>query len=134
MTLLLGAHTINNGGIDMAALRAGNADMSALQIFPTIPKYYGDKQSIRPERVERFKAALTKAGIAPENVVVHSVYVLNTASKGPITKKQFDQAIGGVGGSANGITHVKRSYRELLRNPRVRQTRGQHRSCGPAIC
>ena len=58
MPLLLGAHTIDNGGIDMAALRAGNAGMSALQIFTAIPKYYGDKQSIRPERVERFKAAL----------------------------------------------------------------------------
>ena len=80
MPLLLGAHTIDNGGIDMAALRAGDAGMTALQIFTTIPKYYGDKQSIRPERVERFKAALTKAGIAPAHVVVHSAYVLNTAS------------------------------------------------------
>ena len=80
MTLLLGAHTIDNGGIDMAALRASNAGMTALQIFTTIPKYYGDKQSIRPERVERFKAALKKTGIAPEHVVVHSAYVLNTAS------------------------------------------------------
>jgi len=80
MPLLLGAHTIDNGGIDMAALRAGDAGMTALQIFTTIPKYYGDKQSIRPERVERFKAALKKAGIKPEHVVVHSAYVLNTAS------------------------------------------------------
>ena len=80
MPLLLGAHTIDNGGIDMAALRAGNAGMTALQIFTTIPKYYGDKQSIRPERVERFKAALAKTGIKPEHVVVHSAYVLNTAS------------------------------------------------------
>lgn len=80
MPLLLGAHTIDNGGIDMAALRAGNAGMTALQIFTTIPKYYGDKASIRPERVERFKAALKKSGIKPEHVVVHSAYVLNTAS------------------------------------------------------
>lgn len=80
MPLLLGAHTIDNGGIDMAARRAGDAGMTALQIFTTIPKYYGDKQSIRPERVERFKAALKKAGIKPEHVVVHSAYVLNTAS------------------------------------------------------
>jgi len=80
MPLLLGAHTIDNGGIDMAALRAGNAGMTALQIFTTIPKYYGDKQSIRPARVERFRAALEKAGIAPEHVLVHSAYVLNTAS------------------------------------------------------
>ena len=80
MPLLLGAHTIDNGGIDMAARRAGNGGMSALQIFTTIPKYYGDKQSIRPERVERFRAALQESGIAPANVVVHSAYVLNTAS------------------------------------------------------
>ncbi len=80
MPLLLGAHTIDNGGIDMAARRAGKGGMSALQIFTAIPKYYGDKQSIRPERVERFRAALKEAGIAPEHVVVHSAYVLNTAS------------------------------------------------------
>lgn len=80
MTLLLGAHTVDNGGIDMAALRAGNGGMTALQVFTTIPKYYGDKQSIRPERVERFKAALKEAGIEPQHVVVHSAYVLNTAS------------------------------------------------------
>jgi deoxyribonuclease IV len=80
MPLLLGAHTIDKGGIDMAALRAGNAGMTALQIFTAIPKYYGDKQSIRPERVERFRAALEKAGIAPEHVLVHAAYVLNTAT------------------------------------------------------
>ena len=64
----------------MASRRAGKAGMSALQIFTAIPKYYGDKQSIRRERVERFRAALEESGIAPEHVVVHSAYVLNTAS------------------------------------------------------
>jgi len=49
----------------MAARRAGKAGMSALQIFTTIPKYYGDKQSIRPERVARFLQA------AFENVGLH---------------------------------------------------------------
>jgi deoxyribonuclease-4 len=80
MPLLLGAHTIDNGGIDMAARRAGSAGMRALQIFTAIPKYYGDKQSIRPERVERFRVALDAVGIAPGNVVVHAAYVLNTAT------------------------------------------------------
>jgi deoxyribonuclease-4 len=80
MPLLFGAHTIDTGGIDMAALRAGNAGMSALQIFTAIPKYYGDKQSIRPERIDRFRAALETAGIAAEHVVVHAAYVLNTAT------------------------------------------------------
>lgn len=80
MTRYLGAHTIDTGGIDMAARRAGNAGMRALQIFTAIPKYYGDKTSIRPERVARFHAALEAAGIAPRHVLVHAAYVLNTAS------------------------------------------------------
>ena len=53
-----GAHTIDNGGIHMAVRRAGNANMRAMQLFTTIPKYYGDKASIRPERVARFREAL----------------------------------------------------------------------------
>jgi deoxyribonuclease-4 len=80
MTIYLGAHTIDNGGIDMAARRAGSAGMKALQIFTAIPKYYGDKVSIRPERVERFRAALAETSIAPSNVVAHAAYVLNTAT------------------------------------------------------
>ena len=48
---LIGAHTVDNGGIHMAARRAGPPGMRALQIFTAIPKYYGDKSSIRPERV-----------------------------------------------------------------------------------
>ena len=80
MSRLIGAHTIDNGGIHMAALRAGNGGMAALQLFTAIPKYYGDKTSIRPERVTRFRAALAAAGIAPARVVAHAAYVLNTAS------------------------------------------------------
>jgi deoxyribonuclease IV len=80
MSRVIGAHTLDNGGIHMAALRAGKAGMSALQLFTAIPKYYGDKTSIRPERITRFRAALQEAGIAPHHVVVHAAYVLNTAS------------------------------------------------------
>jgi len=78
-----GAHTIDTGGIHMAARRAGNADMRALQLFTAIPKYYGDKVSIRPERVTRFKEALAATKIAPERVVVHAAYVLNVATPDP---------------------------------------------------
>lgn len=80
MRRLIGAHTVDAGGIHMAARRAGRGGMSALQVFTAIPKYYGDRTSIRPERVTRFRAALDEAGIAPEHVVVHAAYVLNTAS------------------------------------------------------
>lgn len=80
MTLYLGAHTVDNGGIDMAARRAASAGMRALQIFTAIPKYYGDKVSIRPERVDRFRAALADSAIEPRHVVAHAAYVLNTAT------------------------------------------------------
>jgi len=81
MSRYIGGHTVFNGGISMAALRAGNAGMKALQIFTAPPQYYGDKATMRPDRVERFRSALTRAGIAPEHVVVHAAYVLNTATE-----------------------------------------------------
>jgi deoxyribonuclease-4 len=65
----------------MAALRAGKAGMTALQIFTAPPQYYGDKATMRPDRVQRFRTALAEAGIAAERVVVHAAYVLNTATE-----------------------------------------------------
>lgn len=38
MRRLIGAHTVDAGGIHMAALRAGRGGMSALQVFTAIPK------------------------------------------------------------------------------------------------
>jgi deoxyribonuclease IV len=81
MSRYIGAHTVFNGGIGMAARRAGNAGMKALQIFTAPPQYYGDKATMRPDRVQRFRSALKDAGIAPEHVVVHAAYVLNTATE-----------------------------------------------------
>lgn len=80
MTRYIGAHTIDNGGIHMAVLRAGSAGMTALQVFTAIPRFYGDKSTIKPERVARFKAALAKTKIKPANVVVHAAYVLSVAT------------------------------------------------------
>ena len=80
MTLLLGAHCIDTGGIPMAARRAGNGGMRALQIFSAIPKFYNDKVSVKPDRLARFVEALDAAGIAPAHVIVHAAYVLNCAT------------------------------------------------------
>ena len=80
MTHILGAHTIDNGGIDMAARRAGAGGMAALQLFTAIPKFYGDKSTIKPDRVKRFRLALGETAIAPANVMAHAAYVLNTAT------------------------------------------------------
>jgi deoxyribonuclease IV len=80
MQRYLGAHTIDNGGIHMAALRAGAAGMKALQVFTAPPRFYGDRAGMKPEKVKRFHAALKEAGIAPERVVVHGAYVLGVAT------------------------------------------------------
>ena len=75
-----GAHTVDTGGIHMAARRASNAGMRALQIFSAIPKYYNERVSVRPERAERFRETIAATKIAPERIVVHAAYVLNTAT------------------------------------------------------
>ena len=80
MEHFFGAHTVDSGGIHMAARRAANAGMRALQIFTAIPKYYNDRVSIRGERVARFRETLAGTAIALEHVVVHAAYVLNTAT------------------------------------------------------
>lgn len=80
MKHVLGTHPVDNGGIDMAVRRSAAAGMRAVQIFTAIPKFYGDKSSIRGERVDRFRAALDETGMRPEHVIVHGAYVLNVAS------------------------------------------------------
>ncbi|MHB1264064.1 MAG: deoxyribonuclease IV [Gemmatimonadaceae bacterium] len=80
MTHYIGAHTIDNGGIHMAARRAANSQMRAIQLFTAIPKYYGEKVSVRPERAERFREALAASGIRREHAMAHAAYVLNTAT------------------------------------------------------
>src|SRR5215218_7566712 len=93
MARYLGAHTIDNGGLHMAVKRAGSAGMTAMQCFTAIPKYYGDKVSIKPERVERFRAALAETKIKPANVVVHAAYVLSVATPDP---DKYVRAAGGL--------------------------------------
>jgi deoxyribonuclease IV len=83
MNHIFGSHTVDNGGIDMAVRRAANAGLRTLQLFTAIPKFYGDKSTIRPERVQRFKAALAETGVRAEHVVVHSAYVLSVATAEP---------------------------------------------------
>ena len=80
MPRLIGAHTIDAGGIPMAARRAGAAGMTALQVFTAVPKYYNEKVGMKPERVRAFHAALDEAGISRDAVIVHAGYVLNTAT------------------------------------------------------
>jgi len=67
--------------------------MEALQIFTAIPKYYGDRISIKPERVTRFRETLAEAGIAPENVIVHAAYVLSVATPDDV---KYERASGGL--------------------------------------
>ena len=83
MAHILGAHTSDSGGLHMTARRAGSAGMTALQIFTAIPKFYGDKSNINPDRAQRFKDALAETDVRPEHVVVHAAYVLSVATADP---------------------------------------------------
>ena len=80
MKHIFGSHTVDNGGIDMAVRRSANAGLTTLQLFTAIPKFYGDKSTINPKRVERFKAALEETGVKAEHVIVHAAYVLSVAT------------------------------------------------------
>ena len=78
--MILGAHTIDVGGIHMAVRRAARSGMRALQVFTAKPQFYNEKISVRPERVERFKVALAESDIRPEHIVAHAAYVLSVAT------------------------------------------------------
>lgn len=80
---IFGSHTIDTGGIDMAVRRAANAGLRTVQIFTAIPTYYGDRTSIKPERVRRFHDALAETGVQAEHVLVHAAYVLSVATAEP---------------------------------------------------
>ena len=66
--------------MDMAVRRAVNAGSMAVQIFTAIPKFYGDKSSMKAERVDRFKAAVKDTGMDAKRVMSHGAYVLNVAT------------------------------------------------------
>jgi len=78
--VLLGAHTIDNGGIHMAVRRAARSGMRALQVFTAKPQFYNEKLSVRPERVARFREAIAQTDIRLEHVVAHAAYVLSVAT------------------------------------------------------
>lgn len=90
--LLFGVHTVDNGGIHMAARRAAAAGARALQVFTAPPRFYGDRASIQPARVTRFHDTLAEVGIERRHVMVHAAYVLNTAS--PVPETQARSAAG----------------------------------------
>jgi deoxyribonuclease-4 len=78
--MIFGAHTIDNGGIQMAVRRAARSGMRALQVFSAKPQFYNEKISVRPERIERFRSALAETDIRPEHIVAHAAYVLSVAT------------------------------------------------------
>jgi deoxyribonuclease-4 len=83
MEHVFGTHPVDNGGIHMAVRRAANAGLRTLQLFTAIPRFYGDRATINPARVQRFRAALEETGIRPEHVLVHAAYVLSVATAEP---------------------------------------------------
>jgi deoxyribonuclease-4 len=64
----------------MTVARAVASGGNSLQLFTAIPKFYGDKSNIKPDRVRRFHEATAEYGIDRDNVIVHAAYVLNVAT------------------------------------------------------
>jgi deoxyribonuclease-4 len=64
----------------MAVRRAARSNMRALQIFTMKPQFYNEKNTMKPERIARFKATLAETSMDPRFVIVHSPYVLNVAA------------------------------------------------------
>jgi deoxyribonuclease IV len=90
---IFGTHPPDTGGMDMAVRRSANAGMQAVQIFTAIPKFYGDKSSIKADRITRFKTALAETGMLPKNVMAHGAYVLNVSTS---NDDQYARAAGGL--------------------------------------
>jgi deoxyribonuclease IV len=90
---IFGTHPPDTGGMDMAVRRSANAGMSAVQIFTAIPKFYGDKSSIRADRITRFKTALAETGMLAAHVMAHGAYVLNVSTS---NDEQYSRAAGGL--------------------------------------
>jgi deoxyribonuclease IV len=91
--LILGTHPVDNGGIHMAALRSANSGLNSVQIFTAIPKFYGDKSTIKPDRVKRFRDAVATTSIKLEHVMVHAPYVLSVATA---EQDKWDRASAGL--------------------------------------
>lgn len=81
--MIIGVHPNDAGGIDMAVRRAAAAGAQALQVFSAKPQFYNEKLSVRPERAQRFAAAMDAAGLDRRHALVHAAYVLNAASPEP---------------------------------------------------
>jgi len=64
----------------MTVARAVASGGNTLQLFTAIPKFYGDKSKINPDRVRRFHEATAEHGIRPTDAIVHAAYVLNLAT------------------------------------------------------
>lgn len=77
---IFGIHPSSHGGIEMTIRRAHAAGARAMQLFTTIPYFYGDRSGISKGRVKRFMSAVEETGFNRKNMVVHAAYVLNTAS------------------------------------------------------
>jgi deoxyribonuclease-4 len=90
---IFGTHPPDTGGMDMAVRRSANAGMVAVQIFTAIPKFYGDKSNINPDRITRFKTALADTGMSPKRVMAHGAYVLNVSTN---NDEQYARASGGL--------------------------------------
>jgi deoxyribonuclease-4 len=77
---LLGAHMSIAGGVDLAPLRGRQVDCRTIQLFTKSSNQWRARP-LPPEEIDRFRANLQVAAIAP--AVAHGAYLINLASTDP---------------------------------------------------
>jgi deoxyribonuclease-4 len=86
----IGAHVRTPGGILSVVASAAAIGAEAVQLFASNPRAWAHPRLV-PETVDRFRAAVAEAGIAP--VYLHAPYLVNIASPNPeFHRKSVDLA------------------------------------------
>ena len=107
--MLIGAHVSNAGGLPKAVERAVERECDALQIFNQSPRMW------KPTRYTEDDFAAFREAVADsrvESVVIHGVYLINTASEDPeltaksLTSLKHSLTVGAAIGADGVVLHA----------------------------
>src|SRR3954452_22156512 len=107
--MLIGAHVSNAGGLPKAVERAVERECDALQIFNQSPRMW-KPTNYTDDDFAGFREAVAHSRV--ESVVIHSVYLVNTASEDAeltqksLTSLKHSLTVGAAIGAAGVVLHA----------------------------
>jgi deoxyribonuclease-4 len=107
--MLIGAHVSNAGGLPKAVERAVERDCDALQIFNQSPRMW-KPTNYSDDDFAAFREAVADSRV--EAVVIHAVYLVNTASEDPeltqksLTSLKHSLTVGDAIGAVGVVLHA----------------------------